>query len=270
MSEKADPRMSTAGAEGEAAVRKGDDPHDRDSSNPFSTRHMRPGAIPYLFPTGDTAAAIVRRLEANSWRGEIIGPHGSGKSTLLCDLLPAIEAAGRRPILVALHDGERSLAAHRDALSAVTANSLLVIDGYEQLSRYSRWRVRRFCKSRGCGLLVTATHRSVYRRVVTTTVDLDTVLAVIRALADTPTIDLATIERSWHAHCGNVREVLFDLYDLHELHRSRRGEIRSHDNLRDLSLVKLRMAPEVPEAARRLRTSASLQSLQALQAARFC
>jgi hypothetical protein len=196
------------------------DPRDNDSSNPFSTRRTRPGALAYIFRPGDSPEKLVRLLEQNCWRGEIIGPHGTGKSTLLCALLPVINSAGRRTILITLHDGERSLAAYQDALASADAHTLLVIDGYEQLSRFSRWRVRRFCNRRGCGLLITA-HRSVgLPTLANTTVDFDTALAVIRALAGEPVADRATIERSWHAHCGNVRDVLFDLYDLHELRRS--------------------------------------------------
>ncbi len=65
--------------------------------NPFATRHVRPGAIPYRFAPGSAAEGVVERLAAADWQGQIIGPHGSGKSTLLATLLPAIESAGRHP-----------------------------------------------------------------------------------------------------------------------------------------------------------------------------
>ena len=45
----------------------------------------------------------------NGWWGEILGPHGAGKSALLATLIPAVERAGRRPVLVELHDGQRRL-----------------------------------------------------------------------------------------------------------------------------------------------------------------
>ncbi len=221
MSEHADPqRMAARADERRTAAAQAADQRAGGSSNPFSTRRTRPGAIAYIFPPGETAAALVQRLHRNSWQGAIIGLHGSGKTTLLCALLPEIESAGRKPVVVTLHDGERSLAAYRDALAAADAETLLVIDGYEQLSRLSRWRLRRQCKSRGCGLLVTA-HASVgLPPLATTAVDFDTALAVVRALlAKDATVDRATVERAWHAHGGNLREVLFDLYDLHELRR---------------------------------------------------
>ena len=62
--------------------------------NPFATRFVRPGAIPYRFANGlvgrDRAS-----LRQHDWRGEIVGPHGSGKSTLVQTLIPPLKEAGR-------------------------------------------------------------------------------------------------------------------------------------------------------------------------------
>ena len=74
-------------------------------SNPFSTRFVRPGAVPYLFAPGQSADGLVRRLAGFGWRGQIIGPHGSGKSTLLAALAEPLARAGRRSWTVCLHDG---------------------------------------------------------------------------------------------------------------------------------------------------------------------
>ena len=65
------------------------------SSNPFSTRRVRPGAIAYCFPEGVDVETLLARLHENGWRGEIVGPHGSGKSALLATLMPAIEQRAR-------------------------------------------------------------------------------------------------------------------------------------------------------------------------------
>src|SRR5438045_9395885 len=60
--------------------------------NPFSSRFVEPGAIPFRFPSPGGLADVVRRLdEAGGW-GQVVGPHGSGKSTLLAALLPALTA----------------------------------------------------------------------------------------------------------------------------------------------------------------------------------
>src|SRR5437016_5663581 len=85
-------------------------PRDR-TTNPFSTRFVRPGALPFRFSAGQTAASLVARLHELHWRAQIVGPHGTGKSTLLAALLPEIEAAGQQVRAIALHDGQRSLPA---------------------------------------------------------------------------------------------------------------------------------------------------------------
>src|SRR5262245_55807228 len=87
-------------------------PHEqRRATNPFATRWVRPGVIPYYFAHTTNAAAVVEKLKENRWRGAIIGPHGSGKSTLLASLAPLIESAGRRVRAASLHDRQRSLPA---------------------------------------------------------------------------------------------------------------------------------------------------------------
>ena len=60
------------------------------AKNPFSTRHVRPGAIGYRFPAGKSAAVLIARLEKNDWQGQIVGPHGSGKSALVATLIAEI------------------------------------------------------------------------------------------------------------------------------------------------------------------------------------
>jgi energy-coupling factor transporter ATP-binding protein EcfA2 len=65
------------------------------------------GAVGFRFPPGQSAEQLVEQLRANQWRGQVLGPHGSGKSTLLAALLPAMERAGQRPLVVELHDGQR-------------------------------------------------------------------------------------------------------------------------------------------------------------------
>src|ERR1700733_2507071 len=121
-------------------------------SNPFASRWVRPGALPYLFPPGEGVQMLVERLRINGGRGQIVGPHGSGKSTLLASLLPELERTGRKPRLVVLHDGQRRLP------STVTQwlrderrgqEWLVVIDGYEQLSYWSRFRLKRQCRRLG-------------------------------------------------------------------------------------------------------------------------
>ncbi len=216
-----------------------------DEENPFCTRHIRPGAIPFLFPPGEDADVLVERLRQNHWRGEIVGPHGSGKSALLATLIPAIERAGRSVVRVELHDGQRrlpiDLVKKGDRHLAATVfcgicdcllgasplffggarfgpDTVLIVDGYEQLSQWRRFLLSRRCRRHDVGLLVTA-HASVhlpslYRTAATP----ELAGRIVGQLTGgrPPLLSPAELAACLTRHGGNLREMLFDLYDLHE------------------------------------------------------
>ena len=185
--------------------------------NPFATRHVRPGAIPYYFPAGVDARQLVERLAAAGWRGQIVGPHGSGKSTLLATLLKAIEDGGRHPVLIALHDGQRRLPEPLEQMPALNERAVIVIDGYEQLDVWSRWRLDWLCRRRHYGLLVTA-HRSVgLPLVLETSTTPELAEQLVNRLTDGEgRIDRREIAARFLAREGNLRELLFDYYDLYQ------------------------------------------------------
>ena len=188
--------------------------------NPFATRYTAPGAIEFLFEDGRTAAELAERLRVSGWRGQIIGPHGSGKSTLLVALRPLLESAGRKVIEVSLHDGQRNLPA-AFWRHCVSADTLFVIDGYEQLGLLARLRLKLRRRRHGCGLLVT-THASVglpelYRTPATP----ELARRVVEQLTTLQGGRIAEqdVASRFAAQQGNVREMLFDLYDLYEQRR---------------------------------------------------
>jgi hypothetical protein len=186
--------------------------------NPFSTRKTRPGTIPFIFLPGDDAESLVARLEQSGWLGEIVGPHGSGKSTLLASLLPAIDQMGLRPVLVELHDGQRRLPLDPRRDECLCPPAVLLIDGYEQLGRLRRFAIRRACRYRGIGLLVTAHAPMGLPSLCRTVVTPELAGQVIgRLLEGCPALlTPPELADSLARHNGNLRETLFDLYDLYE------------------------------------------------------
>lgn len=191
------------------------------SSNPFATRAVRPGAMEYLFADGQSLPQLMARFEANGWRGQIIGPHGSGKSTLLATFLAAYAKDGRNVIEFVLHDGQRSLPESLGTLRDVDANTIIAVDGYEQLSRWNRFLLKRFCRARRCGLIVTA-HDSVgLPELCRTTTSIEIAEQLVNRLLsqEQATVARTDIERVFVAQQGNLREVFFELYDLHEQRR---------------------------------------------------
>jgi hypothetical protein len=189
--------------------------------NPFATCWTRPGAIAYRFVGGQNAELLIGQLRALGWRGAIIGPHGSGKSTLLETLKPALRDAGRRVHTVALRYGQRSLP--RDFLASIGAasDSLVIVDGYEQLSWVEKWRLGRRCRRANAGLLVTSHSPTRLPTLIRLAPDLPLVEQLVADLAarvSTP-VTREDIAASLACHGSNVREVFFDLYDLHERSR---------------------------------------------------
>ncbi len=193
-------------------------------SNPFSTRRVRPGAVEYVFPKGDSAQRMIDRLQAAGWRGEIVGPHGSGKSALLATLIPAIRRAGKNPLLVELHDGQRRLPVAFERLPLECRRSVLIVDGYEQLGRWSRFRLVRRCRRDRIGLLITS-HRpmgfpELHRTKPTAEIARQIVAKLLAgeqfegASLEEPAFE--DIQKAFARHGGDMRETFFDLYDLYE------------------------------------------------------
>jgi hypothetical protein len=207
--------------------------------------------MPFLFSQGQDPEALTERLRLNGWRGEITGGHGSGKSALLAALMPAIERAGRQPLLVELHDaqrrlpiglkhcdkrdspifvdhrrpplrgGARTVPAKIGTVPRLRPNTILIVDGYEQLSFWSRLWLKLRCRRRGWGLLVTA-HASVgLPPLYQTASSLDLAKRIVGQLmaGQAPPFSNEELADCLARHRGNLRETLFDLYDLFERRR---------------------------------------------------
>jgi hypothetical protein len=184
--------------------------------NPFATCWTKPGALPFRFRDGQSAEQLVAKLGAQNWWGQIIGPHGSGKSTLLATLIPALIAAGRQVHELRLYNPTGRLFC--DAKETEDDRTIIVVDGFEQLGRLARLRLKRHCRRAGAGLLVTThvsarlptlIHLSPERRLVEE--------LVAELCAQVPSdITRDDVAASHASHGSNVREIFFDLYDRHE------------------------------------------------------
>ena len=192
------------------------------TTNPFSTRWTRPGALAYRFAEGDSSASVIERLAANGWRGAIIGPHGSGKSTLLATLEPALSQHGRTPLTVVLHQGQHTLDWSRLA-KELRPETVLIVDGYEQLRPWNRWRLDQLVGHAGCGLIVTTHRRVRLPMLVETAVDRSIARALVAELLTRGSAPLppAEIDAALDHHPDNLREALFELYDVYEQRRLR-------------------------------------------------
>ncbi len=190
--------------------------------NPFSTRHVQPGALAYVFPPGVDADQLVNRLRHAGWRGQLLGPHGVGKTTLLHSLQPALRHAGRHTSWHTLHGGQtrlpKGLTLHWDHWNQQTQ---VIVDGYEQLGWYARWQLSRKCRQTAAGLLVTS-HTTRRLPIIH---NLEPALTVTQQLVDDlmqghpQVLDDQDVASCFQTCAGNVRETLFALYDLYEMRR---------------------------------------------------
>ena len=188
------------------------------AENPFSTSRIRPGAIPYVFPPEENADRLVERLQQNGWWGQIVGGHGSGKSALLATLIPAIERAAGQILLIELHDGARRLPVDLRRLLGLKAGAVVIVDGYEQLAHWSRWRLKRDCRQRRLGLLVTAHAPVGLPELFRTSTSVELAHAIVDRLleAGRSRIPADELQHLFAVHGGDLRELLFALYDQHE------------------------------------------------------
>ncbi len=193
------------------------------AENPFSTRRVRPGALPFLFGTDGDAAHLADRLRNNGWWGQIVGPHGSGKSALLATLVPAIERAGRQAVIIELHDRAGRLPSHWKRAIGGNDAFVLAVDGYEHLTRWRRFQLKRFCRRAAVGLLVTSHTPVGLPGLFHTAASLELARRIVEQLQrdHPPHVAAEDVAEPFSRHGGNLRETLFDLYDLYE--RRRRG-----------------------------------------------
>ena len=185
-------------------------------SNPFTSRCVRPDAMRYLFPAGLEAAELLEKLRSYGWHGQIVGPHGSGKSTLLRTLLSALSDVGRTGVLYVPRDGKRRPSGPPSRIW--TSRTQVAVDGYEQLSPWSRAVFRGKCRWHRAGLLVT-THRDLgLPTLATLEVTLESFQRVVAHLLRDSSVDLRRneLQGCFMRHAPNMREMLFALHDLVE------------------------------------------------------
>lgn len=188
-------------------------------SNPFSTRYIGPDADRYLFPEGIDAMKLVAKLRETGWWGQVVGPHGSGKTTLLHTLMPRIKEAGRPVEVYVLRQSDRRLAIPRSVRRGWNSRAQVIVDGYEQLDWLRRARLKRSCRSRGAGLLVTAHDPIGLPHLWTAETSLELAQSLVARLLPpeyTSWITTEDVNGAFASHRGNLREMLLSLYDVFE------------------------------------------------------
>ena len=157
----------------------------RATINPFATRYVAPGRLPW-WRGEHRLDELADRFRLLGRRVEIVGPHGSGKTTLLRHLVPrlgevkqyhapqawppvcpgalvAAPASGGEPAPLpaaiarspvywyTLRKRDRVVRKVTSGLRQLQPDSILVLDGFEQLSWWHRMIIRGWTARRKLG-----------------------------------------------------------------------------------------------------------------------
>jgi hypothetical protein len=216
--------------------------------NPFSSCFVQPGAIRYGFVDGGSLENLVDRFAVLKCRAAIVGPHGSGKSTLLHTLAPrmgAIElrsegvlgvpSASPTAAFNGCQEPDAAIAyrirwfrlnAQNRSPEPLLADSahwhqgtLLVLDGFEQLTWWRRALLVKRVRERKAGLLATTHQPSWFLPTLwRTTVSPSSIRYVLEQLVpDDHARQRMMASPQWQSSRNrwptNLRETFFDMYD---------------------------------------------------------
>jgi len=191
-------------------------------SNPFSTRHTRPGSIATLDATGRPVDldVLLDRLQGLGGTAAIVGPHGSGKSTLLTHLATALERQGGRVPRIRLHS-RADVPAVWMAIRQADPGDTICIDSWECTGRLAGGLLRMKASMMGRHLLVTSHQRAGFPELMQCTTSPALLRSIVGCLPDHELwlgtlVHTADIDRAFATHGGNLRESLYELYDRFE------------------------------------------------------
>ena len=191
------------------------------AANPFSTCWIRPDRQAYRFTRPGQLGQLVEHL-LRAGGGQVVGPHGAGKSTLLFTLQEELAGRGYQVIRIQLHAGQRNLATRREG-QPPAAGSWLIIDGFEQLAAWRRWKLAWQCRRSRIHLLVSShrCHRFPFTWQMSPRPEVACELVDQLQQGSGAVVSSQDVKRLFREHDGNMRELLFACYDLFEI-RTRR------------------------------------------------
>ncbi len=191
--------------------------------NPFSTRHIQPGGIPYLFPEGESIETLAAKGTTPGKCYLIVGEHGSGKSSLLQSLAEYLRRQNPEAKLevLMLQPHAKPVRTLWNSVWNWRSKESVLIDGFEQIPfplRYGILALISILKLRCYG----TSHRD-YPGCVTiwrTKIDSEIERRVLDKLLESSpagTVDKILQSEEWQQSRSrqkqNLRESLFDMYD---------------------------------------------------------
>ena len=191
--------------------------------NPFSTRFVQPGAIPWL-ATDTSIDSLLFRLYDVGNRAIICGPHGSGKSTILSHLASVAQRKGRKVHCLRIRSWIDAIRVMRVFATINPKQSLVSVDSWERLGFFG-WFLCQFADFRGLCVVVTVHKRPWWNNwpvLLHMKADDKTFRLLVDELmtkyAGSKIIEFsgAMLRDVFQRHSGNLREGFFELYDHYE------------------------------------------------------
>ncbi len=167
-------------------------------------------------PQSVTWEELLQRLDELGRRAALIGPHGSGKTTLLRRLGEHLRDSGFCVLeqRIRVDEPNPSVGELREFAGPADEETILLFDGADHLSP-RRWRALQRAARPAAGLIVTSHGTPLLPTLIETATSVDLTQRLVAELigegqAATMREELAML---FHAHQGNVRDVLRALYD---------------------------------------------------------
>ena len=191
--------------------------------NPFSTRFIRPGAIPWLSTDASLNSLLLRLCSVDN-RALICGPHGSGKSTILSHLVSTAQRQGLNVHYLRISSWLDVIGVIRVFATIRPKKSLVAIDSWELLG-FLGWFLCQLADFRGVGVILTVHEVTWWNRwpvLLHMEADDKTFQQLVHELmtkssrSENIKFSRAMLHDVLQRNSGNFRESFFELYDHYE------------------------------------------------------
>ena len=202
--------------------------------NPFSTRFIRPGVIPW-HSTTTSPSALLKSLNGFGNRVVIAGPHGSGKSTFLMHFCSVARVQGHEVCYLRCRSWIDVMRAIRLFVHVSPRCGFVCVDSFEMLSFFG-WFLCLIADLRGISVVVTVHERPwwcTWPVLVNTKTRFKTFDKLVQELmtkcSRTETINFSKqmLQDVFNRNSGNLRESFFELYDHYEVHSRTLRQIKN-------------------------------------------
>lgn len=201
------------------------------ASNPFSTRNVKPGMIPFLGLDASSILEMATKLMESHAMTQIVGPHGAGKTTLtfaIQDQLNQLAAAAGKKLIVRRFTvgAGKSIRSIQGTVPIDDgrngdASLLFVVDGIERMGFLQQLGFLNHCRTHDYRLLAT-THRPLKNLQVIHRIDskAETLVQLVAYLSSElqgqAGFRKSDLECLFNEQNGDLRECLMQLYDRFE------------------------------------------------------